>query len=72
MGGGLCGANCLAVHLTFSEKDGAQVRKDINVHKLEYWQLYKDYYFFDDNFSEMIGSGSRKFKDEEEFKQSYQ
>jgi hypothetical protein len=58
-GGGLCGANCIAMHLTQSA-NGEGVRREINEHKVKNWDIYKDSY--PENATEKIGSNEKEFK----------
>ena len=43
------------------------MRKDINIHKVDNWEYYKDAYSFKEGLKVKVGSGTRNFKNEQEF-----
>ena len=69
-GGGLCGAYCMALHLTSVHDDGQAMRKEINQHKVENWDMYKETY--PDETTARVGAKTKEFKTKEEILQFLQ
>ena len=64
-GDGLCGANCLVLHMTTLHDGGHELRKSINAHKILNWQFYKESYSNDN--TERFGNSTRYFRKSEDF-----
>ena len=64
-GDGACGANCVAILYHHEEKLGQYVRRNVNEHKVKFWQFYKDFYAFP--ITQSIGNNQISFNDEEEY-----
>ena len=63
-GGGKCGANCVSIHITGSDKSATEIRTNINRHILENWEVYNE--CFEYPYSARIGGGTKCFRNEQE------
>ena len=62
---GACGSNCVALHCHRDQSLGQYVRNNANVHLVNFWPFFKNFYSFP--MSQKVGSKNRNFKTEEEF-----
>ena len=63
-GDGKCGAYCVSIHTTGSDKFATEIRTNINRHILENWEIYKD--SFEYPYTARVGGGTKVFKTEDE------